>query len=716
MDLNNSVKMGKLKETWNQGKAKTITFCVTEDCNLACKYCYMTGKNSKNKMSFDIAKRAVDYILSNRNDFNNESVIWEFIGGEPFLEIDLIDQVSDYIKQQMFILGHPWFENYRFSFSSNGVLYHTEEVQRYINKNLSHTSIGLSVDGNKIKHDLQRVKKDGTGSYDDVIKNVTLWLKQFPGMMTKSTFAHDDLPYLKDSIISLWNLGIDTVAANAIFEDVWSDGDDIIFENQLRELADYILENRIWNDYSVRFFDPNIGFPLNNEELNKNFCGTGQMLAIDTNGDLYSCVRFYDFSLNNRKAYKIGDINNGINRDLLRPFLAMDLKSQSNEECINCEVASGCAWCTACNYDNAATSTIYQRATFICKMHKANVRANKYFWENFSIVSGLVSEREKIRIKRSFDKPKYLYFINSSNIVPHCLYKSNNSQNVMSSETLHKGLDFAKKNGFIPIIWRNETISSSEYKEEEFMTIIPNKSNYIPKNSLVVYDNNIDPIIDSYGKCTLLVTKEKISEIFQIIKDLFKYNKRIEIVLQDIGNWNNEDINLYSEQLENIIPFVVSTYKCGDPISLNILTDILNLKSMNNCGAGNNTFTLAPNGKFYICPAFYFDNPESHVGSLEDGLVIKNEQLLKISNAPICQACDAYHCKRCKFLNVKMTGEINIPSKMQCIISHIERRYSKQLQTALEKENCLISKNYLMDLDYLDPLDKIIKNKKLRCY
>ena len=32
------------------------------------------------------------------------------------------------------------------------------------------------------------------------------------------------------------------------------------------------------------------------------------------------------------------------------------------------------------NYDAAKTHTVYERATAICLMHKARVRANNYYW------------------------------------------------------------------------------------------------------------------------------------------------------------------------------------------------------------------------------------------------------------------------------------------------------------------------------------------------
>ena len=121
--------------TWEDGMTKNITFIVTKDCQLACKYCYLVGKNAKEAMSWEIAKTAIDYILDHEEDFTEKSVIWDFIGGEPFLEIELIDKICDYLKTEMFRRNHHWFNSYRLNFSTNGINYHTERVQEFINKN-----------------------------------------------------------------------------------------------------------------------------------------------------------------------------------------------------------------------------------------------------------------------------------------------------------------------------------------------------------------------------------------------------------------------------------------------------------------------------------------------------------------------------------------------------------------------------------------------------
>ena len=78
---------------WKSGMAKNITFIVTKDCQLACKYCYLVGKNSKERMSWEVAKQAIDYVLCREDEFSEESVVWDFIGGEPFLEIARIDRI-----------------------------------------------------------------------------------------------------------------------------------------------------------------------------------------------------------------------------------------------------------------------------------------------------------------------------------------------------------------------------------------------------------------------------------------------------------------------------------------------------------------------------------------------------------------------------------------------------------------------------------------------
>lgn len=372
-------------EAWNDISTKHITFIVTKDCQLACKYCYLVGKNSKERMSFEIAKSAIDYILSHESYFPERAIVWDFIGGEPFLEIDLIDQICDYLKKEMFRRNHHWFNSYRFNFSTNGINFGSEKVQRFVKKNIEHISVGITIDGTQRKHDINRVYKNtGKGSYHDVVKNIPLWLKEVPGASTKVTISSADIPYIKESVLHLYSLGIHEVNINCVFENVWNEGDDKKFEEQLLELADAIIDGGLYKDYACSFYQDSIGRSLDPIKENNNWCGAGMMLSIDAAGNFYPCTRFAAYSLRSKKPIIIGNVRDGIDQNKLRPFLTLDRMTQSPEKCRNCEVASGCAWCQGENYDAADTPTIYQRATAICKMHKARVRANNYYWNKLN--------------------------------------------------------------------------------------------------------------------------------------------------------------------------------------------------------------------------------------------------------------------------------------------------------------------------------------------
>lgn len=382
---------------------KNIIFIVTKDCQLACKYCYLVGKNSKEKMTWEIGKQTIDYIL---NEFSqSKGIILDFIGGEPFLEIELIDRICDYFKVEAYKKELVCFNNYRFNVSTNGINYNSPKVQEFICKNKKHVSIGITIDGTKRKHDLNRIWK-GTnkerGSYDDVVKNIPLWLEQIPNAETKVTISSADIPYIKESVLHLYSLGIHEVNINCVFEDVWKEGDDRLFEEQLMELADAIIDGGYYNDYVCSFFTEHIGKPMDCQMDNQNWCGAGKMLAVDAEGNFYPCMRFAKYSLRSKDALIIGNVRDGIDKNKLRPFLTLDRCTQSTQECIDCEVASGCAWCQGENYDAADTPTIYQRSTAICKMHKARVRANNYYWNK------LYRKLEKEGEREAFEnnKPK----------------------------------------------------------------------------------------------------------------------------------------------------------------------------------------------------------------------------------------------------------------------------------------------------------------------
>lgn len=378
----------------NVGNIKTVTFQITEDCNLCCTYCYQINK-AKNRMSFETAKKFIDLLIEDSYKDNTyfslnetEGIIIEFIGGEPLLEIELMDQITDYFRNQLILLKHPWCKYFRISMISNGVLYFTEEFQKYLKKNREILSFGISLDGCKELHDACRVFNNGAGSYDIAVKGCIDYMNRYdPDMSTKMTFAPENLSYAYDAIVNLISLGYKIIQCNPIYEDKWTPEHAKLYYQQLKKIADYILDNDLYNEIFIRAFEQNICVPVDIIHDNKNYCGsTGHMLALDYKGDIYPCVRFMKSSLGDSvEPFKIGDVENGINitmpdKNRVNLLDSITLTSQSDNECISCPIGQGCGWCTAYNYQ--VTGTPNKRVKSICGMHKARALANVYYWNS----------------------------------------------------------------------------------------------------------------------------------------------------------------------------------------------------------------------------------------------------------------------------------------------------------------------------------------------
>ncbi len=204
----------------------------------------------------------------------------------------------------------------------------------------------------------------------------------------------------------------------------------------------------------------------------------------------------------------------------------------------------------------------------------------------------------------------------------------------------------------------------------------------------------------------LRTTKDDFFDRYHSMKDALGKVVRLNIVLTDVEKFDDEDFAKYKQCLSQLSDDMIAIYKEGKSPQLNILTDRLMLDGMNNCNAGSESITLAPNGKFYVCPAFYFDDEADSVGDLKQGLDIKNRQLYKLDHAPICRHCDAYQCRRCVWLNRKTTLEVNTPSHEQCVVAHLERNASRNLLASARKFGEFFSGKEINEIDYLDPFEK----------
>lgn len=204
----------------------------------------------------------------------------------------------------------------------------------------------------------------------------------------------------------------------------------------------------------------------------------------------------------------------------------------------------------------------------------------------------------------------------------------------------------------------------------------------------------------------LRLGKEELFANGDLIINTLRVVARLNIVLTDVERFVESDFERYKQLLASWIPFVEQEYVDGKSPQINILTDRMVLDKMNNCGAGDTTITLAPDGRFYVCPAFYTDTDGYAVGDVTHGLDIKNGQLYKLAYAPICRRCDAFQCRRCIWLNRKTTLEVNTPSHEQCVVAHIERNASMRLLIDMRQRGTFMpDKEEIKEITYTDPFE-----------
>lgn len=207
-------------------------------------------------------------------------------------------------------------------------------------------------------------------------------------------------------------------------------------------------------------------------------------------------------------------------------------------------------------------------------------------------------------------------------------------------------------------------------------------------------------------KAELLGSKEKLDVALSS-------DGHVSVVIKDIDTFTDADVTAYREMLAGVVEVAESLTLRGKMPQVSILTDRIMLNDMNNCNAGDESITIAPNGRFYICPAFYYAEETDSVGDLQSGLDIKNRQLYKLGYAPICRECDAYHCRRCIWLNRKATLEVNTPSHEQCVVAHIERNASRSFLLKVRCHGEFLRDTDIPEIDYTDPFEKIFRRTPL---
>lgn len=307
---------------------------------------------------------------------------------------------------------------------------------------------------------------------------------------------------------------------------------------------------------------------------------------------------------------------------------------------------------------------------------------------------------------------QYLVILLDDTSVAYC--HANNplkERNLIPLETLRKAILFGMKENLMI-----QYVFSLYELPKEYNELIESIDHVKIGRDVAVYDEI--PSTVNAGNVTLRLTIETFIEKIHEISVILPQIGRLNICLTNIEDFNDGLIDRYKEALSTLNALLINLHNMDRKPQINILTDRLTLKEMHNCGAGDTNITLAPNGKFYLCPAFYYDekagvnnrlnhykpSSERSVGDIDTGLQIPNPQLLKLDRAPLCRICDAYHCNRCVWLNQKMTWDINTPSRQQCIIAHLERNAARDYQQQLGTEK-FSADTIIKEIQYLDPFE-----------
>ncbi|WMJ77207.1 MULTISPECIES: radical SAM/SPASM domain-containing protein [unclassified Sedimentibacter] len=300
----------------------TISLFLTNNCNLRCKYCYEKNLYKTNNMSKDVVKSSVDLLFNNLDEKTVPTI--SLFGGEPLLNIELIEYIKSYVKLQK-------LSNCRFSITTNGTVMNNKI---YSLLNDLGTKIMLSLDGSKEKQDYNRKFENGIGSYDKVKSNIDEYLQQdMSDIVIRNTITKNDVDYKNtyDFFKTSGYKNLISIPISTSDEDEKLNKDDI---NKLigncKMIAEDVLNNILAGKefLNINFF--NYGKIYNN--IDNSYCGAGlRSIAIDTNGDIYHCHRFVGDS-----TYKLGNVVRGVDNDLITTMQSY-YYNRLNDVLMNCK-------------------------------------------------------------------------------------------------------------------------------------------------------------------------------------------------------------------------------------------------------------------------------------------------------------------------------------------------------------------------------------------
>ncbi len=348
---------GELKEK-TAGVVKALCLHVAHTCNLNCAYCFASqGKYSGERavMSFEVGKRALDFLIENSGTRRNLEV--DFFGGEPLMNFQVVKDLVAYARS----VEKEHKKNFRFTLTTNGVQI-DDDVIDFANRECS--NVVLSLDGRKEVHDRYRVDYAGNGSWERIVPKFKKLVEAREGKnyYMRGTFTHANPDFLED-IKTMLDLGFNELSMEPV---VCAPGDpselteedmSIVLE-QYEKLAELMLqrekEGRPFTFY--HYMIDLTGGPCIYKRISG--CGSGtEYMAVTPWGDLYPCHQFVG-----DEQFKLGNIWDGVtNHEKQAEFAACNVYARP--KCRDCWARLYCSGGCAANAYHAtgAVTGVYEQ-------------------------------------------------------------------------------------------------------------------------------------------------------------------------------------------------------------------------------------------------------------------------------------------------------------------------------------------------------------------
>ncbi len=302
----------------------TMVLNVTNQCNLACTYCYEYGEDKivdtengrqPKFMSEDVARQSVDFML--KESGTNKVAHITFFGGETLLNFPVLVKTVAYARQRGAELG----KTVDFSMTTNATLLRPEIIEFLAEERIGVT---ISIDGPQELQDKFRVFHNGAGSYDVVAPKIKALLQRHRsrpiGARVTLTSGTLDVKRIFKHLteeMGFWEVGFAPVTTSPTRDHAISDGGYDRMLGQFRDLADEFLEASVANRHHGF---SNVKETL--EELHKGVskaypCGAGLgLLGVATDGQVALCHRFAG-----SESHGVGNVHDGIDRAAQHAFL-----------------------------------------------------------------------------------------------------------------------------------------------------------------------------------------------------------------------------------------------------------------------------------------------------------------------------------------------------------------------------------------------------------